>query len=72
MAYTNRYAHTKALLASVDGKRPSSAADAKRFITEIDALLEFCPNIPESMREETIAEFRRARKFYEEMTSEPD
>jgi len=68
MAAPNQFAHTNAVFVTVGGKKPSSPADAARFVKEIDALIEYAPNIPtEELRARALAEYDKARKFYAEM-----
>jgi hypothetical protein len=61
----NQFAHTNMLMVTVSGKRPHSAASAAQFIKEIDALIEFAPNIPsDSMRRRALRMYNEAREYY--------
>jgi len=63
----NLFAHTNPMVVTVAGKGPSSAEDAAVFLKEIDALIDYAPNVPEPLRAETLKVFHQARAFYAEM-----
>lgn len=67
----NHFAHTNPLFVTVGGERPRSAADAERFTREIDALIEFAPNIPgDELRRRSLEVFKKARLYFSEMTAQ--
>jgi hypothetical protein len=68
-ASQNHFAHTNPLVVAVAGKRPSSPKDAARFVAEIDALIEFAPNIPTpELRSRSLDVYRKARQYFADMT----
>jgi len=67
----NQFAHTNMLMVTVAGKKPSSPADAAHFVKEIDALIEFAPNIPsDSMRQRALKLYNEARQYYAAQTND--
>jgi hypothetical protein len=61
----NQFAHTNILMVTVAGQKPNSAASAAQFVDEIDALIQFAPNIPsDSMRQRALERYRKARQYY--------
>ncbi len=69
-ACRNQFAHTNASFVTLAGKTPASSQDATRFVTEIDRLVAFVPDIPQELRERSMHEFRRARKYFDSMAKE--
>jgi hypothetical protein len=64
-AAPNQFAHTNMFMVSVAGEKPSSATHAARFVGEIDALIQFAPNIPsDSMRQRALKLYDQARQYY--------
>ena len=71
MGARNQFAHTNLLFVTVGGKRPRSAADAKRFVREIDALIQYAPNLPtQALRTRALAAYGKARKYYAQQLSQ--
>jgi hypothetical protein len=66
----NVFAHTNPLFVTLAGQGPSSPEDAALFLEEVDALLDFVPNVPEPLQAETREVFLEARKFYAEMAAQ--
>ena len=67
----NQFAHTNMSMVIAAGKRPSSPADAAHFVKEIDALIEFAPNIPsDSMRQRALKLYNEARQYYTAQTGD--
>lgn len=69
-ACRNQFAHTNASFVKVAGKMPASSQDAARFVSEIDQLVTFVPNIPQELRERSMQEFMRARTYYANMAKD--
>lgn len=64
-ASPNQFAHTNLLMVTVAGKRPTSATRAARFVDEIDALINFAPNIPsDSMQRRALKRYHQARTYF--------
>jgi hypothetical protein len=64
-ASPNQFAHTNILMVTVAGKKSTNAASAAQFIDEIDALIEFAPNIPsDAMRQRALKLYNEARRHY--------
>jgi hypothetical protein len=64
-ASPNQFAHTNILMVTVAGENPTGAASAAQFIDEIDALIEFAPNIPsDAMRQRALRLYSQARQYY--------
>lgn len=64
-ASPNQFAHTNILMVTVAGKKPTSATSAAQFVDEIDALIEFAPNIPsDSMQQQALKSYNEARRYY--------
>jgi hypothetical protein len=58
-------------MVTVAGKTPADVASAAGFVDEIDALIEFAPNIPsESLRQRALKMYREARKYYAAQTGQ--
>ena len=52
-------------MVTMAGRKPSSAESASQFAEEIDALIEFAPNIPsDTMRQRALKLYRQAREYY--------
>ncbi len=67
----NQFAHTNMVMVSVSGTRPRSAADARRFVEEIDALIRFAPHIrSDSMRQRALKLYGKARRYYAAQTGD--
>jgi hypothetical protein len=61
------FAHTNPLFVTVAGKGPRSPGDAARFRAEIDALIEFAPQIPTpELRSRALDAYRKARRYFAE------
>ena len=64
-AAPNQFAHTNILMVTVAGRKPASATSAGQFVDEIDALIEFAPDIPSrSMQRRALKLYDDARRFY--------
>lgn len=64
-ASPNQFAHTNILMVTVAGERPASASSAKQFVNEIDALIQFAPNIPGAMmRQQALELYHEARRYF--------
>ena len=64
----NQFAHTNILMVTVAGRKPSSARHPP-FLEEIDALIEFAPNIPSSsMRTAGVEALSPMREYYATQT----
>jgi hypothetical protein len=71
-ACPNQFAHTNILMVTVAGRKPTSAATAARFVEEIDALIEFAPNIPsDSMQQRALKAYHEARRYYAAQAGSP-
>ena len=67
----NQFAHTNPLYVTVAGRGSRSAADARRFVREIDALIAFAPKaLAEPMRSRALAQYRKARAYFASQTDE--
>jgi hypothetical protein len=52
-------------MVTVAGKKPADATSAARFLSEIDALIEFVPNIPsDAMRKRALRLYDEARRYF--------
>ena len=69
-ACRNQFAHTNASFVTVAGKMPASSQDAVRFVSEIDRLIAFLPDIPQELRERSMQEFMRARIYFANMVKD--
>ncbi|UCG49497.1 MAG: CehA/McbA family metallohydrolase [Phycisphaerales bacterium] len=69
-ACRNQFAHTNASFITVAGKTPSSSRDAARFVSEIDRLIAFVPDIPQELRGRSMQEFMRARTYFANMAKD--
>jgi hypothetical protein len=71
-ASPNQFAHTNILMVTLAGKKPTSAASAAQFVDEIDALIEFAPNIPsDAMRQRALKSYNEARRYYAAQAAGP-
>ena len=71
-ACPNQFAHTDILMVTVAGKKPTNAASAAQFIDEIDALIEFAPNIPsDAMQQRALKSYNEARRYYAAQAGSP-
>lgn len=68
-----QFAHTNPLFVTIGGRRPRSREDARRFLREIDALIQFAPNIPtEELRARALEVYGKARAYFAGMAGLPD
>lgn len=61
----NQFVRTNALVVSIGNRRPRSPTDAARFVAEIDALIDYAPQIPNSeLRARALEAYRKARELF--------
>jgi hypothetical protein len=69
-ACRNQFAHTNASFVTLAGKMPRSSQAAAGFVSEIDRLIAFVPDIPQELRERSMQEFLRARVYFANMAKD--